>query len=298
MAAQVQGTTPLWVSARTLLNERGDGLFRCWAKVLGTFDPEDIHDLRVASRRLREGLALFAPCYSQEDIKRLDKKLKKVTLLLGEMRDTDEAIIFFSTLADELNDNRKDVLGPFLAQLQKNRKREARRLENGLRKMEVEELKDMFQRTTNTLSLFTPVEKGVDLFTPLSCFARDSLTCRFSAIMELLPQAMEKEGIEAQHRLRILIKHLRYRMEILSFLLGPDYQQLHAAVKGYQDVLGTMHDLDVFSGMVRKNGFAPVSENSLLDAITTRRGKFFQEFSIILISMPLERIEEKVRNAL
>ena len=60
---QMEGTTPLWIAARVLLYERGEDFFRRRDKVLKTFDPGDIHDLRVASRRLREGLALFAPCY-------------------------------------------------------------------------------------------------------------------------------------------------------------------------------------------------------------------------------------------
>ena len=298
MTAQIQGATPLWIAARTLLNERGDDLFRCWAKVLRTFEPEDIHDLRVASRRLREGLALFAPCYARKDIKSLDKKIKKVTLLLGGMRNTDEAIIFFTALVDELETRCKDVLGPFLALLNKERKRESRRLESGLQKMAVEDLKDFFQRTTNSLSLFTPLANGADLFAPLSGFARDSISSRLSAIRDFLPQARDKENIEAQHRLRIMVKHFRYRMEILSFLIGTRYQQFHAAIKGYQDVLGKMHDLDVFSEMVNKAEFSPECEKPILAAIRARRDGFYRGFSTMLTSMPLERIGEQVRDEL
>ena len=58
----VEGKTPLWLAARVLLHERGDDFFRRRDKVLKTFDPEEIHDLRVSSRRLREGLELFLPC--------------------------------------------------------------------------------------------------------------------------------------------------------------------------------------------------------------------------------------------
>src|SRR5512137_642289 len=101
---QIVGSTHLWVAARVLLYERGDDFFMLWDKVLKTSDAEDIHDLRVSSRRLREGLALFTPCYPSGNIARLVKRIKRVTRLLGDIRNTDEAILFFSALADEVDE--------------------------------------------------------------------------------------------------------------------------------------------------------------------------------------------------
>src|SRR5512136_446696 len=98
----IDGTTPLWMAARQLLAEREEEFFRRRDKALKTSDPEDIHDLRVASRRLREGAALFAPCYPAGEMARLLKGLKLVTRLLGDIRNTDEAILFFTALAEEV----------------------------------------------------------------------------------------------------------------------------------------------------------------------------------------------------
>lgn len=295
---QVDGTTPLWIAARVLLYGRGDELFRRRDRVLQTFDPEDIHDLRVSSRRLREGLVLFAPCYPPENIRRLDKQVKRITRFLGEMRNTDEAILFFTRLSEELNHPCRAALGPFLASLQKERKREAQRLGNGLRKLAAGEFRDYYRRSINSISLFTPRENCPDLFSSLTIFARDAFDARLAAIRDTLPLAREDGAIEAQHRLRIAVKHFRYRMELLSFLLGAGYRQYHAAVKGYQDVLGTMHDLDVFAGIVREAGFSPEAEKPVLDAIIAERGKLFRDFSKMLKSTPLEKIGEQVRNGL
>ncbi len=294
----LDGTTPLWVAATVFLNVRGEELLRHSEKVMETLDPEDIHDLRVASRRMREGVALFAPCYPEENINRLDKQVKKITRLLGDIRNTDEAIFFFTALMDEVGDTCRDDLEPFLASCRKKRKREVRKLKAGLERIAAGELIDLYTRTINSLPLFTPTPHGIDLLSPLSGYARDALDSRFNAIRALLPQAREKEAIEAQHRLRIAVKHFRYRMELLSFLFGADYQQLHAAVKSYQEVLGTMHDLDVFSEIAKKAGFSPESENSVLDAIRAKREKLFQDFSGMLEIMPLEKIGEYARNGL
>ncbi len=298
MTAEIEGTTSAWIAARAILHERGDELFRRMDKVLATFDLDDIHDLRVASRRLREALALFAPCYSPERIGRIDKRVRKVTRLLGEMRNTDEALLFFTRLAGELDAPCRGALEPFISSLREEREREAGRLADGLRKMAAAELRDLYRRSIDSPSLFTPREDGVDPSAPLSGFARDALDARFSAIAELVPRAREQGAIEAQHRLRIAVKHFRYRMELLSFLFRTGYRQLHAALRGYQDVLGKMHDLDVFAGIVREAHFPPGAEKPILDAIIAQREKLFRDFSAMLKKRPLEQIGEQVRNAL
>jgi hypothetical protein len=175
---------------------------------------------------------------------------------------------------------------------------EMHRLKNGLQKVAGGGLRDLYLRGINALSLFAPPGNGIDLFAPLSGYAKTSLDSRISVIRELLPQARAIEAIEAQHRLRIAVKHFRYRMELLSSLLRADFQELHAAVKQYQDVLGTMHDLDVFAGIVRESGFSSEAEKLVLDAILSKRAKLFRDFTALLKATPLEKIGERVRNAL
>jgi CHAD domain-containing protein len=298
MTMQVEAATPLWIAARVLLYERGDDFFRLRDRVLETFDPEDIHDLRVASRRLREGLALFAPCYLTVDITFLVKKLKKVTRLLGEIRNTDEAIMFFALLADELGESCRSSLVQQVLLFRNTRKKELQRLKTGLPQNVPKSLLDQFRGVINSPPLFSPSVNSVDLLAPLSGFAGESLDNRLADALKLVPDAVRAEQIEAQHMLRIAVKHFRYRMEILSFLIGTNYEELHAAVKDYQDVLGKMHDLDIFAGAVREAVFPAEMEKSVLDAIATKRAKLFTEFSAMLATRPLERIGAQVRSIL
>jgi len=298
MPMQIEGTTPLWIAARALLEERGDDFSRRRDRVLKTFDPEDIHDLRVSSRRLREGLALFAPCYPPGNITRIVKTVRQVTRLLGEMRNMDEALLFFTALADELADACRQDLERLVRSFRKNRKRGLKRLKTGLRELALESLRDRYRRVINSPSLFNPRDSGTDLFAPLSGFARGSLDVRLNAIMNLLPEARQVEGAEARHLLRIAVKHFRYRLEILHFLMGAGFPELLATLKGYQEVLGKMHDLDVFAGVVREAGFPSLTETVILGSITAKRGKFFTDFSGMLETTPFERIGEQVRHNL
>lgn len=295
---QPEGTTPLWIAARVLLRERVDDFFRRLERVLETFDPDDIHDLRVASRRLREGLALFAPCYPPRNIGRVVQQVRRVTRLLGEIRNTDEALIFFAALADELDHACRGDLERLLDSFREMRKNELKRLKAGLRQAGSESRADFHRQVVNSPALFTPPADGTDPFAPLTAFARGALDARLAAVLELVPEARQPGAIEAQHLLRIAVKHFRYRLEILSFLAGARYQELHGALKGYQELLGRMHDLDVFAGIVREAGFPPETEQPVLDAIAAKRERLFAEFSGMLEAAPFERIGAQVRNAL
>ena len=55
-------------------------------------DSECVHHMRVASRRLRSILPLFAVCLSRKACDRWRKQLRRLTRALGEARDTDVQI--------------------------------------------------------------------------------------------------------------------------------------------------------------------------------------------------------------
>jgi CHAD domain-containing protein len=292
---QIDGSKPLWIAARILLTDRGEDFFRRRDSVLKTYGPEEIHDLRVASRRLREGLALFAPCYPSGHIVRLVKQLKLVTRLLGEIRNTDEAILFFTALAKELDAGFCDDLEGIAASFQKGRKKELKQLRAGLKEIASRQLRDLYRRVINSPSLFNLQKNDIDLFIPLSQFAGEALNARLAAILRLLPEARQAGEIEAQHLLRIAVKHFRYRIEILSFLFGAHFEELHGVLKGYQDVLGIMHDLDVFADIVRKAGLTFLKQKPCLDVIAAKRSNLFAEFSAMLDTTPFEEIGERIR---
>jgi CHAD domain-containing protein len=292
----VEKTTPLWLAARVLLHERGDDFFRRRDRVMKTFDPEDIHDLRVSSRRLREGLELFLPCYRGGTLEPLVKLFRKVTRALGEIRNTDEATDFFTSLGGKVD----ATCAPDLERLQqsfaKKRLKELRRLKAGLMTATSGSLRDRYRHGVNSPALFTPPPVDVDLFAPLAAFAATTLDTRMAEVLSLVPAAERADAVTDQHRLRISVKHFRYRLEILSVLFGDRFQELHMVVKGYQEVLGRMHDLDVFAAMVRAAGFSDAAEEIVTGMITARRGAWFAEFSGMLNRAPLERIGAEVRS--
>jgi CHAD domain-containing protein len=60
--------------------------------VLDTSDIERVHDMRVASRRLRAVMEIFEPCFPAKEFGRALKQVKQVADALGGRRDPDVAI--------------------------------------------------------------------------------------------------------------------------------------------------------------------------------------------------------------
>lgn len=85
---------PFGQAAARVVEGRAAEVFEHSDGVLNVDDIEPLHDMRVASRRLRAALEVFAPCFP---VKRHRKALKWVKALadaLGERRDRDVAIEF------------------------------------------------------------------------------------------------------------------------------------------------------------------------------------------------------------
>ena len=68
---------------RMISNEEGT--------ILGEYD-EALHDMRVASRRLRVVIDQFNYCYKKRSVKKILKSLRKIGRNLGEVRDLDVII--------------------------------------------------------------------------------------------------------------------------------------------------------------------------------------------------------------
>jgi len=61
--------------------------------VLDTEDIERVHDMRVATRRLRAALEIFEPCFPAKPYREALAEVKRLADALGERRDRDVAIV-------------------------------------------------------------------------------------------------------------------------------------------------------------------------------------------------------------
>jgi CHAD domain-containing protein len=70
--------------------------------VLDTGDIERVHDMRVASRRLRAALEIFEPCFPRRLVRSVLKDVKELADALGERRDRDVAIALLDGFSERM----------------------------------------------------------------------------------------------------------------------------------------------------------------------------------------------------
>jgi CHAD domain-containing protein len=70
--------------------------------VLDTGDIERVHDMRVATRRLRAALEIFEPCFPAKPYAQALGEVKRLADALGERRDRDVAIAALHTFNDQM----------------------------------------------------------------------------------------------------------------------------------------------------------------------------------------------------
>jgi CHAD domain-containing protein len=80
---------PYGAAAARVVRVRTEELFAHEAGVLDTSDIERVHDMRVATRRLRAVLEIFAPCFPHKPFKEALGDVKALADALGERRDPD-----------------------------------------------------------------------------------------------------------------------------------------------------------------------------------------------------------------
>jgi CHAD domain-containing protein len=260
-------------------------------RVRETFQPEPIHDLRVAARRLREGIALFAHCFRKKQFSRLRKELKFLTTMLGDIRNLDEAIRFFNPLTAAAPVPAAEIVG-LVTRLQAHRLDEQGRVKAALKSLDPRTLLGRIDAACNNPLIFNPDAHG--LLQPVTEYLLEAIMERGQPLLTLLPQAVCEENVAAQHRLRIAVKRFRYRLEFLAPLALDDYQQVYLVIKQYQEVLGLMHDQDVFSGMYSElTGVQPV-ENPIREIIVNRRRDHFADFLQLQSTIPMNGIVKRV----
>jgi len=80
---------PFAEAAAATVAVRAEELFEQSENVLDITDIERVHDMRVASRRLRAVLEIYAPCFPADEFKPILREVKALADALGARRDPD-----------------------------------------------------------------------------------------------------------------------------------------------------------------------------------------------------------------
>jgi len=213
--------------------------------VVDNKDSECVHKTRVASRRLRAALPVFRSCFPRKKYKKWKREIKKVTRLLADARDLDVQIAFIQQYIEKLSSiTDKGNLG-LLLQNHKNRRNNIQpNLANGMQKLKelyiLEDINTSCQRSISTQSNST---FNQTIILEKSQWNMAFVLQNFLGMEEYVHKENEKQK---HHEMRIFAKKLRYTMEIFAPMYKNKLAKEIDNIKNYQDILGEMHDCDVW----------------------------------------------------
>jgi CHAD domain-containing protein len=207
-------------------------------------DVDEIHDLRVATRRARTAATIFADAVDQSELQRARRELKRLADRLGAVRDLD--VMLGMVTGGHRNDD--DGLEPLRTAWTAERGDAGRRLRDELDTARY----GRFLRRIADLgdpSRAVPPEDGE----PALLVRHNAPTAIWAAFGHVLAFDIDPAAPDPLrvHRMRIAAKRLRYTLETFEDALGGDVAGLIERITTIQDLAGTSHDAGVAARRAR-----------------------------------------------
>lgn len=247
-------------------------LARMLAREAGTregVDPEELHAMRVATRRQRAAWRVFGESFRPARTKRYRNGLREIASRLGTVRDLDVLLEAADAYRADLPVTEQRALEPMLRDWH-GRRDDARilllrELDSGRYQRWVDDYRDFVRTEGAAVIPVGPTQPHR---------VRDTAPSRIWAAYEQIrayEPVLRWADVETLHELRIAGKWLRYTLEFVREALEPEVTPLLARVTALQDHLGLMNDADVASSMARTFLVEHAGELSALESAAIGR---------------------------
>jgi CHAD domain-containing protein len=229
-------------------------------------DPEDVHQMRVAVRRLRAILRASRPLFAEDWVESLRRELKWLGTALGRVRDLDVLHAYLRPQLRGRPAGGRPARQRLLRHLAGDRDRAAVALRAVLDG----------QRYRRLLSRLEAAPVSSPLQTD-EVSLPDIAATEFEKLRKAVKKLAEDPSAEDLHEIRIKVKHARYATELARPVVGHRAERFIEQAKTLQDILGEHQDAVIAEEYVRRaNGTAPWAR-SLARQLITRQGERREE---------------------
>lgn len=220
-------------------------------------NPEELHDMRVATRRMRAAIKVFEGALP-ERAKWFREELRWVAGSLGDVRDLDVQIGRLEAWKDEADEESSDFLGKILDVIKKRRTEARGRMLQALDSARYERLEksfgEMLRRGPGAERELAQGNGHSPESEPVTSAAPDLISARYRKWRKAAKSLDESSPPENFHDLRKKGKRLRYTLEFVSEVYGKPAAGLISPLKALQDDLGAHQDAIVAAGTLRELG--------------------------------------------
>lgn len=217
---------------------------------LGT-DIEELHDMRVATRRLRAAFDIFRPYFRPKVIKHHLKGLRATGRALGRVRDLDVFIEKASHYLETLPKVERPGLEPLLSTWEQRRALERKKLLSHLDSESYQQFKRDFNDFTAAPVAVARPSSGISPQPDLVRHVVPVLVYTNLAAIRAYEAILSNSTIEQLHALRIEFKKFRYTLEFFREVLGSQSREVINDLKVLQDHLGNLNDANVACQILR-----------------------------------------------
>jgi CHAD domain-containing protein len=198
---------------------------------------EGVHQMRVATRRLRAALKAFGDVLPEDPARSLAAEAGWLCDVLGAVRDLDVHLEHLHGYRRELPKGRRHSLDAYEQHLEGARLRARRCLTTALDS-------NRFRRFLASYLALQERAQAIDETTSptIAEFAHGYVPKRLTAVRRDGRKIQPDSAPEAYHRLRIRIKKLRYGLEILNGPYGAELARASKSLRRLQNRLGEHQD--------------------------------------------------------
>ena len=209
-------------------------------------DPEELHDMRVATRRLRSALGLFRAYLHGAHVTPTGDGLRELARVLGEVRDTDVALAKAQSYLANLPPFQAQDLDVLLTEWRARRDKGREQLLAHLDSQRYRDCVRDLSALIEDLRLAAASQEDdhtVKKVAPRFLYIAWQIVHAYDAVLRKAP-------VELLHALRIDCKRLRYALEFLREALPPEVTMMIPEVVTLQDHLGDLNDAAVATEML------------------------------------------------
>lgn len=262
LEGQLTPQSPLWAWAYQGITERAEKMLEHLEGVQKGEDIEEVHDMRVGSRRLVAAMKVFGACFPGKEFRRLLREAKDVTRALGGVRDLDVLIDHYQRLRSPEDPDTLLGIDYFIAVQQRERRKVRKPLLEALEELKrdnyparvarfLREEAELYATGLHPAASRNGHGEAVDCRQPFAVTAPGFLRQRYDEFYAFEPYVAHPECVVELHDMRIAAKWFRYTMELFAPAYGEGLKSSYSAIKKFQAHLGDLHDSDVRLDILR-----------------------------------------------
>lgn len=245
---RIKCNSPAPVGIKLVLVTRFEELVGWRDVALDWTDPEGVHSMRVASRRLRSALRDFMPYVRKRRLAPVLKRLKRLADVLGEVRDHDVAILALEEMQKQAPRESSAALKELIEARNQLRDEARKELEAVVTGEQLTELQSLFAVRVD--EAVTPSERKnkqpAELALTFAEMSRAIILARLKEFEKLSNALFRPLDPEPLHEMRIAVKRLRYAIELFQRCWGRSMSTHARRAARIQTALGDIHDCDVW----------------------------------------------------